>query len=102
MDGDPLGSIRLQVGERVAEIRASGFRLSPLDIHARLEAIRALAAANGLSALETLARCSAQMALLPGHRVALQSCLEHVDTALDSRSNADGTTILAALAARLH
>jgi hypothetical protein len=42
------------------------------------------------------------MALLPGHRVAMQSCLEHVDDALDSRSPADCTAILAALAIRLH
>jgi hypothetical protein len=40
--------------------------------------------------------------LLPGHRVAVRSCLEHVDEALDSHSPADCTTILAALAVRLH
>ena len=38
----------------------------------------------------------------PGHRVALQSCLEHVEEALDSVSPRDTTTILAALAVRLH
>jgi hypothetical protein len=32
----------------------------------------------------------------------LQSCLEHVDEALDSVSPRDTTTILAALAVRLH
>jgi hypothetical protein len=42
------------------------------------------------------------MALLPGHRVALTSCLEHVDEALDSRSETDCNTILAAVAVRLH
>ena len=42
-----------------------------------------LAAAHGLAALESLARSSAQRALLPGHRIAMQSCLEHVDEALD-------------------
>ena len=102
MAKDPHGTIRVQVGERIAEIRAAGPRLSPMDIHTRMDAIRELAHANGLGALEALARCSAQLALLPGHRVALQSCLEHVDEALDSRSPADGPTILAALAARLH
>jgi hypothetical protein len=30
------------------------------------------------------------------------SCLEHVDEALDSRSDTDFATILAALAVRLH
>ena len=45
---------------------------------------------------------SAQLALLPGHRVAMQSCLEHVDEALDSHSTHDCTAILAALAVRLH
>jgi hypothetical protein len=67
-----------------------------------MDAIRQLAASNGLAALEGLARCSAQLALLPGHRVVMRSCLEHVDTALDSRSPGDCTTILAALAVRLH
>jgi hypothetical protein len=42
------------------------------------------------------------MALLPGHRVALQSCLEHVEAALDSRSDGHRTAILAAVAIRLH
>lgn len=101
MGSDPLGVLRAQVGERIAEIRAAGPRLSPMDLHARMDAIRELAQAHGLGALEALARRSAQMALLPGHRVALQSCLEHVDEALDSRSAHDGPTILAALAIRL-
>jgi hypothetical protein len=102
MATDALAIVRTQVGRRVAEIRERGPRLSPLDLHARMDAIRQLAADHGLAALEGLARCSAQLALLPGHRVRLQSCLEHVDEALDSRSSADCTTILAALAARLH
>jgi hypothetical protein len=67
-----------------------------------MDAIRQLASDHGLGALEGLAHCSAQMALLPGHRIAVQSCLEHVDDALDSRSTRDCNTILAALAARLH
>ena len=67
-----------------------------------MDAIRQIAAINGLAALEGLARCSAQLALLPGHRVAMQSCLEHVDEALDSSSEHDCATILAALAVRLH
>jgi hypothetical protein len=86
----------------VAEIREAGPRLSPLDMHAKMDAIRKLAALNGLAALEGLARHSAQLALLPGHRVAMQCCLEHVDEALDSHSDGDCTAILAALAIRLH
>src|SRR5690348_10613920 len=102
MASDPLANVRLSVGARIAEIRSAGPRLSPLDLHARMDAIRQIAAENGLAALEGLARCSAQLALLPGHRVAMHSCLEHVDEALDSRSDGDCNTILAALAVRLH
>ncbi len=102
MASDPLSTVRIQVGLRVAEIRAAGPRLTPLDLYARMDAIRKLAADHGLAALESLARRSAQMALLPGHRVAMQSCLEHVDEALDCRSTNDCTTMLAALAIRLH
>jgi len=102
MAADPLQTIRNEVGLRLAEIRERGPRLSPLDLHARMDAIRQLAAAHGLAALEGLARCTAQRALLPGHRVAMRSCLEHVDEALDSHSDSDRTTILAAVAIRLH
>ena len=102
MATDPIDHVRMQIGLHLAEIRKCGPRLSPLDLHARMDAIRQLAVEHGLAALESLARCSAQMALMPGHRVALQSCLEHVDEALDSRSTSDCTTILAALAVRLH
>jgi hypothetical protein len=102
MATDPLAKVRDEVGLRVAEIRNAGPRISPMDLYARMDAIRQLAAVHGLAALEGLARRSAQMALLPGHRISMQSCLEHVDEALDSRSDADRTAILAALAVRLH
>src|SRR4051795_4488870 len=102
MPTDPLSKVRTQVGLRVAEIRDAGPRLSPLDLHARMDAIRQLAAEHGLAALEGLARCSAQLALLPGHRVAMQSCLEHGETALDSSAEGVCNPILAALAVRLH
>jgi hypothetical protein len=102
MAADPLANVRMQVGLRVAEIRDAGPRLSPLDLYARMDAIRQLAVANGLATLEGLARCSAQLALLPGHRIAVQSCIERLDDAIDSRSESDCDTILAALAARLH
>ena len=102
MAADPLAHVRMQVGLRIEEIRHAGPRLSPMALHSRMDAIRQIAAEHGLAALESLARCTAQLALLPGHRVAMQSCLEHVDEAIDSRSPADCTAILAALAIRLH
>ena len=61
-----------------------------------------IAAEHGMVALEGLARCSAQRAMLPGYRVAMRSCLEHIDEAMQSNSPADRTTILAAIAVRLH
>jgi hypothetical protein len=102
MATDPISTVRAQIGMRVAEIRSAGPRISPLDLHTRMDAIRQLAADHGLAALEGLARFTAQLALLPGHRVALKSCLEHVDEALDSQSPRDCATILAAVAVRLH
>ena len=102
MATDPLATVRHQVASRVAVIRDAGPRLSPLDLHAKMDDIRRLAVENGLAALEGLARCSAQLALLPGHRIAVQTCLEHVDEALDSHSPDDCSAILAALALRLH
>lgn len=102
MATDRLAKVRNDVALRIAEIREAGCRLSPLDLHARMEAIRGVAALHGLGALEGLARHSAQLALLPGHRVSMQCCLEHVDEALDSDSEQDRTAILAALAVRLH
>jgi hypothetical protein len=102
MAADPLANVRTQVGLRVAQIREAGPRLSPLDLYAKMDAIRQLAVANGLATLEGLARCSAQLALLPGHRVAVLSCLEHVEEAIESQSDGDCNTILAALAVRLH
>ena len=102
MATDPLAQIRTQVGLRIAEIRDAGPRLSPLALHTCMDAIRKLAAENGLAALESLARRTAQLALLPGHRVSMKSCLEHVEEALDCRSDRDCTAMLAALALRIH
>ncbi|HET7575326.1 MAG TPA: hypothetical protein VFK19_02030 [Sphingomicrobium sp.] len=102
MATDPLMNVRHQVASRIAEIRDAGPRLSPLDLYTKMDAIRQLAVENGLAALEALARCSTQLALLPGHRVTVQSCIDHFDVALDSRSEGDCATILAALAVRLH
>ncbi|HEX2802763.1 MAG TPA: hypothetical protein VHN55_02080 [Sphingomicrobium sp.] len=102
MAGEKLEPVRNQIGERLAEFSNRAERLSPLDIHARMDAIRQIAADNGLDALESLMHRSAQLALLPGHRIATRCCLEHVDEALDSHSASDRTAILAALALRLN
>ena len=102
MKQESLGPVRNQIGERVAQIQSRAERLSPLDIHARMDSIRQIAAVNGLDALEGLMYRSAQLALLPGHRVATRCCLEHVDEALSAESPSDCTAILAALALRLH
>jgi hypothetical protein len=101
MAGDSLESARARIGRCVADVRQRGPRLSPLDLHARMDEIRQIAIANGMGPLAELAHCSAQKALLPGHRVAVRSCLEHVEEAMDA-SPSDMTAILAALAIRLH
>lgn len=102
MDRPATDPIRTRIGECLVEIGKRADGLSPLDIHARMDAIRQMAAANGMAALESLAHRSAQLALLPGHRVATRCCLEHMDEAMDSDAPADSNAILAALALRLH
>jgi hypothetical protein len=102
MANDALAPVRSLIGLRLQEISSRAERLSPLDIHARMEAIAGVAAANGMTALEGLAHCSAQLALLPGHRIATRCCLEHMEDALGSEAPADCATILSALAVRLH
>ena len=99
---DKLGPVRDQIGERLADFANRADRLSPLDIHSRMDSIRQIAATNGLDALEALMHRSAQLALLPGHRIATRCCLEHVEEAIDSRSLSDSAAILAAVALRLH
>lgn len=99
---DSMEQIRRQLSERIAELDKRAARLSPLDIHAQMDAIRSIAGMNGMAALEGLAHCTAQLALLPGHRVAMRCCMEHMLEAIESESPADTSTILAALAARLH
>ena len=102
MASDSINLVRGQLGERIANIQRTAARLSPLDVYQRMDEIREMAAANGMAVLERLAQCSAQMALLPGHRVATATCLEHFGEALESESPTDCQTILAALAVRLH
>ncbi len=102
MGGDSIKLVRGQLGERIAELQLRVPSLTPQDISKRMDAIRAMAAEHGLAALEGLADWSAHHVMLPGHRVATASCLEHMAEALDSDSPADRQTILAALAVRLH
>lgn len=100
---DSLGIVRARIGERIAEIEERVARLKPIDIAARMEAIRGLAAEHGLVALEGLADFGAHHAMMPGHITATRACLEHMDEALVSEDAAhDRESILAVLAARLH
>ena len=101
MTADQLAHLRTQVASRIAEIRDAGPRISPLALYSRMDAIRQIAADHGLAALESLAHRTAQLALLPGHRISMQSCLEHVEEAFDCHGEADCTAMLAALAVRI-
>lgn len=100
---DSLNIVRTRIGERIAEIEERVARLKPIDIAAKMEAIRALAAEHGFAALEGLADYGAHHAMMPGHRQATRACLDHMGEALDSDDGAhDRESILAALAVRLH
>ena len=100
---DSLNIARTRIGDRIAEIEQRIARLKPVDICARMEAIRTLAAEHGLAALEGLADYGAHHALMPGHVAATRACLDHMDDALMSDGGAnDRESILAALAVRLH
>ena len=100
---DSLNIARARIGERIAEIERRVARLKPVDIAARMEAIRCLAAEHGMAALEGLADYGAHHAMMPGHVAATRACLDHMDDALVSSGSAhDRESILAALAVRLH
>lgn len=100
---DSLNMVRLRLGERIAEIEERVARLKPIDICAKMEAIRALAAEHGMSAMEGLADYGAHHALLPGHVAATRACLDHMGEALVSDGGVrDRESILAALAIRIH
>jgi hypothetical protein len=100
---DSLNIVRARIGERIAEIEERVARLKPVDICARMEAIRGMASEYGMTALEGLADYGAHHALMPGHVAATRACLEHMDEALLSENAVhDRESILAALAIRLH
>ena len=99
--GDSLQDLRSDLAGRLRDLRSRADRLSPLDIHARMDAIRSDADRAGLTALEGLARYSAQLALLPGCRVATSACLDHAPDALAAGSATERQAVLAAIALRL-
>ena len=100
---DSLNIVRARIGERIAEMEERVARLKPVDICAKMEAIRGMAAEHGMAALESLADYGAHHALMPGHVAATRACLEHMDEALMSENAThDRESILAALAIRLH
>ena len=100
---ESLSIVRLRIGERIAEIEQRVAQLKPIDICARMEAIRRMASEHGMAALEGLADYGAHHALMPGHVAATRACLEHMDDALLSEGSAhDRESILAALAVRIH
>jgi hypothetical protein len=99
---DSVENLHHELQRRLHDIRSRAEALSPLDIHARMDAIRGTADRAGLHAMEGLARLSAQLALLPGCRVATHACLDHAEDAMAARTQAERQAVLAAVAARLH
>ena len=99
---ESLTAVRTRIGLQIAEIETRAARLKPVDICARMAAIRAMANQHGLVALEGLADYGAHHALMPGHPEATRACLSNMDEALHSESPRDREAILAALAVRLH
>ena len=99
---ESLNMVRSRIGERIAELETRMARLKPVDICARMAAIRTLAADHGLSARAGLADYGAHHAMLPGHRTATRCALDHMDAALASNAPGDRQTVLAAMALRLH
>ncbi len=102
MAPESLTIVRSRIGERIAEIEARVRTLKPVDICAKMAAIRTLAADHGLAALEGLADYGAHHAMMPGHRAATRCTLDHMGAALASTSPGDRQTVLAAMALRLH
>lgn len=100
---DSLSIVRHRIGERIAEMEERIARMKPIDIAAKMEAIRSLAAEHGMAALEGLADYGVHHAMMPGHRNATRACLSHMGEALVSNDPAhDRESILAALAVQIH
>ena len=99
---DSINTARSILCERIAELEARMPRLAPMAIARKMDAIRCLAAEQGMAALEGLADYAAHHALMPGHAMTTRAAIEHMGEALGSQSSRDRETILAALAVRLH
>lgn len=99
---DSLNAARYRIAERIAELESRMPRLAPRTISQKMDAIRAMAAEQGLAALEGLADYAAHHALMPGYAQATRACMEHMGEALGSECARDREAILAALAMRLH
>jgi hypothetical protein len=99
---ESLDDLRHDLQRRLHDIRTRADALSPLDIHARMDAIRGEADRAGLHAIEGLAHLSSQLALLPGCRVATATCLDRAGDALGAQSAAERQAVLAAIAMRLN
>ena len=67
---ESLTAVRIRIGRQIAEIEIRAAKMRPVDICAKMAAIRALAAQHGLVALEGLADYGTHHALMPGHREA--------------------------------
>jgi hypothetical protein len=99
---DSINTARTMIGERIAELEARMPQLAPMAIAKKMDAIRSLAAAQGMAALEGLADYAAHHALMPGHATSTRAAIAHMGEALASETARDRETILAALAVRLH
>ena len=56
-------AVHSEIGERIAEMRSRADRLSPLDIYARMDAIRQAASAHSHDLAESSVEGSGQLAL---------------------------------------
>ncbi len=99
---DSLNTARTMISERIADLEARMPRLAPDAIAKKMNAIRSIAAAQGMTALEGLADYAAHHATMPGHIQATRAAIDHMDEALGSERPCDRETILAAIAVRLH
>lgn len=97
-----IADVSQHLQQRLIAIRGRAARLSPMDMHAAMDAIRSEADRGGLHAMAGLAAMSAQLALLPGCRITTGICLDHAGDALAASTRAEEEAVLAAVAARLH
>ena len=63
MAAEKTAVVQTEIGERIADIRSRADRLSPLDIFARMDAIRKAASPHGHDLAEGPGERSGQLAL---------------------------------------